>query len=95
MSELETAFLKAIRDNPDDDTAPLIYADYLEERGDPRGELIRVQIHLLRRDYNDPLRPVLARRELELLNTHGSRWTEALQPFDPEQDLFAELDRQG
>ena len=39
----DEAFLQAIIDNPDDDAPRLIYADWLEERGDPRGEFIRVQ----------------------------------------------------
>lgn len=30
-------FLRAIIDDPDDDGPRLIYADWLEERGDPRG----------------------------------------------------------
>ena len=34
---VEDAFLADIRDHPDDDTPRLIYADWLEERGDPRG----------------------------------------------------------
>ena len=29
------AFLRAIYDTPDDDTPRLIYADFLEERGEP------------------------------------------------------------
>ena len=37
-----------IRAYPDDDTPRLIYADWLDERGDPRGEFIRVQIALAR-----------------------------------------------
>jgi uncharacterized protein (TIGR02996 family) len=39
----EEAFLRAIREAPDDDGPRLVYADWLEERGDPRGEFIRVQ----------------------------------------------------
>jgi uncharacterized protein (TIGR02996 family) len=37
----DEAFLRAIIDNPGDDTPRLIYADYLEERGDPRAAAIR------------------------------------------------------
>ena len=42
----EALFLQAVLENPDDDTPRLIYADWLEERGDPRGEFIRVQCEL-------------------------------------------------
>jgi uncharacterized protein (TIGR02996 family) len=37
----EEAFERVIAASPDDDTARLVYADWLEERADPRGELLR------------------------------------------------------
>lgn len=37
------ALLEAVRDAPDDDEPRLVFADYLQEHGDPRGELIIVQ----------------------------------------------------
>jgi uncharacterized protein (TIGR02996 family) len=39
----DEAFLRAIQSDPDDDTNRLVYADWLEERGDPRGEYLRLQ----------------------------------------------------
>jgi uncharacterized protein (TIGR02996 family) len=39
----EDAFLRAILDGLDDDTPRLVYADWLEERGNPWGEFIRCQ----------------------------------------------------
>ncbi len=39
----EAAFLKALRDNPADDTTRLVYADWLDERNDPRAEFIRLR----------------------------------------------------
>lgn len=39
----EDAFLAAIQDAPHDRATRLIYADWLEERGDARGELIRIE----------------------------------------------------
>ena len=40
-------FLAAIRDQPDDDTLRLAYADWLDENGDPeRAEFVRVQCQL-------------------------------------------------
>src|SRR4051812_30924932 len=38
------AFLRAILAAPDDDLPRLVYADYLDERDDPRGQFIRLQI---------------------------------------------------
>jgi len=37
-------FIDTILERPDDDGPRLVYADWLEERGDPRGEFIRLQI---------------------------------------------------
>jgi uncharacterized protein (TIGR02996 family) len=37
----EQVFLRAILDDPADDTARLAYADWLEEQGDPRAEALR------------------------------------------------------
>jgi uncharacterized protein (TIGR02996 family) len=50
------AFLQAILDAPDDNAPRLIYADQLEERGDPRGEFIRVQVALFQNDPPAALR---------------------------------------
>jgi uncharacterized protein (TIGR02996 family) len=45
----QLAFWAAIRENPAEDTPRLVYADWLEEHGDPeRAEFIRVQIELAR-----------------------------------------------
>jgi uncharacterized protein (TIGR02996 family) len=49
---MEEAFLQALRDDPADDTTWLVLADWLEEAGDPRGELMRVLFDL-RRDCAD------------------------------------------
>lgn len=51
MGDLEQheAFLRAIFDTPADDTARLVYADYLQENGqEKRAQLIRVQLELSR-----------------------------------------------
>jgi uncharacterized protein (TIGR02996 family) len=39
----EQSFLDAIKSQPEDGAVWLVYADWLEERGDPRGELIRIE----------------------------------------------------
>jgi uncharacterized protein (TIGR02996 family) len=41
--EGEKGFLRAIAASPDDDTTRLVYADWLEERGDLRAEYLRVE----------------------------------------------------
>jgi uncharacterized protein (TIGR02996 family) len=39
----DAAFVRALKDNPKDDALRRVYADWLEERGDPRGEFLRLQ----------------------------------------------------
>src|SRR5262245_9632541 len=72
------AFLRAIKEQPDDDGPRLIFADWLEERGDPRGEFIRLQCALARTDEDDPRRADLIRREQELLRQHKEVWLQQL-----------------
>jgi uncharacterized protein (TIGR02996 family) len=70
------AFLRAIRANPDDDTARLVFADWLDEHDDPLGAFIRVQIELdpIRYRIDNPRALELHKREEELLRTHGADW---------------------
>ena len=44
--EYELPFIAEIRAHPEDDVPRLVYADFLEEAGDPQAELIRVQVEL-------------------------------------------------
>jgi uncharacterized protein (TIGR02996 family) len=78
----EDAFLQAIRDNPEDDTVRLIYADWLQDHGEPaetaRAELIRVQCGLARRG-DGPERLPLRQREQELLHRHLATWVRPLR----------------
>jgi uncharacterized protein (TIGR02996 family) len=42
----EEAFLSAITANPDDHTTALVYADWLDERSDPRAEILRLRAQI-------------------------------------------------
>src|SRR5947209_17245936 len=69
------AFLRAIDESPDDNLPRLIYADWLEEHGEPeRAEFIRVQCELARLPRRDTRRTELERRERELLERHEDAW---------------------
>src|SRR5580704_16967148 len=74
-------FLQAILDDPADDTPRLIYADWLEERGDPRGEFIRVQCELATMHRYDSGRNDLQARETALLRKHGKLWAEPIRRY--------------
>jgi len=57
--------LAAIHANPGDDALRAVYADWLVERGDPRGEFINLQL----RRTGKP-----SARERELVTLHGKQW---------------------
>jgi uncharacterized protein (TIGR02996 family) len=74
------AFLRAIIENPDDDSPRLIYADWLDENGDPdRAEFIRVQIALARNGSQTRADLPLIVRENVLQKRHLREW-HALMP---------------
>jgi uncharacterized protein (TIGR02996 family) len=77
----QQAFLRAIAETPDDDAPRLVYADWLEEHGDPdRAEFIRVQCRLAEREraadviFGDPDEE----RARLLANANGDRWAAEL-----------------
>jgi uncharacterized protein (TIGR02996 family) len=73
------AFLHAIIEAPDDDSPRLVYADWLEDNGDPaRAEFIRVQCRLAALDEDDPERLALQAREYDLLADHWGAWAAPL-----------------
>ena len=72
-----------IQANPEDREAYLVYADWLSERGDPRGELITVQAKL----EDNPADGALRDREQSLLAAHRETWLGELAKLDPKQDL--------
>jgi uncharacterized protein (TIGR02996 family) len=73
--EMRAAFEAAILAEPDEDTPRLIYADWLEENGEPgRAEFIRVQCELARLPASDPRRGALEDRQDDLLAAHEIDW---------------------
>jgi uncharacterized protein (TIGR02996 family) len=62
------ALFAAVYENPEDDSARLVLADLLQERGDPRGELIALQV--ARHQAGGKPTP----RERELVKTWGRQW---------------------
>jgi uncharacterized protein (TIGR02996 family) len=78
-AEENRALLAAIREAPSDDAPRLVYADWLDDHGDPaRAEFIRVQCELARLP-GEERRAELERRERELLLANRKAW---LGPLD-------------
>ncbi len=78
---MEESLLQAIREQPDDIGLRLIFSDWLEEHGDPRGELLRLTTQLTgsddcihRNDLEARLRALLATG----VEPIGPRWTNSL-----------------
>jgi uncharacterized protein (TIGR02996 family) len=80
------SFLQAILDDPEADTPRLIFADWLEEHGDPRGEFIHLQ-YRLEREPNHPHRGEWAEREADLCDKHAHAWVGPLVPV-VEEPIF-------
>jgi uncharacterized protein (TIGR02996 family) len=66
----EAGFLRALCDDPDDPAVRLIFADWLDERGDPRGEFLRLSAELAAWVPDLKRRAVLQRRLRSWLSRH-------------------------
>jgi uncharacterized protein (TIGR02996 family) len=68
-------FVRAICANPDEDTVRLVYADWLDENGDPdRAAFIRLQIEWARTEYKDPAWKELRDQVHRMVRKHGEAW---------------------
>lgn len=72
VSDEERGLLAAILETPDDDAPRLVYADWLQGHGDPRGELIQLQCQLAAAPDDDRRRNIKI-AENKLLEAHGHR----------------------
>lgn len=73
------AFLQRIRAYPEDDAQRLIFADWLDEEGDPRGRFIRVQLALADTPPDTLTWKSLAVEEREMLDAHREVWEAPLR----------------
>ena len=74
MDAKEEGFLREIRAAPAEDGPRGTYADWLNERSDPRGEFINLQLALAKMDIWDPQRKVLEALEAKLWKEHHKEW---------------------
>jgi uncharacterized protein (TIGR02996 family) len=75
--ETKESLMKAILANPDDDAPRLIFADWLDENGDPeRAEFIRLQCRIAERERNDYVPPddPDGKAMTALEEKHAERW---------------------
>ena len=74
MSDRDALF-NAVLDAPGDDAPRLVYADWLDEHGEPeRAEVIRLQVEAACTPFYEPRYDALNRRANELIRTAGAGW---------------------
>jgi uncharacterized protein (TIGR02996 family) len=78
----DIAFIRAIRENPEDDALRLVYADWLDEHGDPRGEFLRLQHSLADLRKKDPRIADIRRRMEELRASLNIDWLACVDRAD-------------
>jgi uncharacterized protein (TIGR02996 family) len=82
-AEIEAAILAA----PDDPSAYLVYADWLQSHGDPRGELITLQ-HAMRAQTDPSEFARFKRHEEALRLEHGAGWLGDVIARAPHRTFF-------
>ena len=79
----DEAFLEDICAHPDDDATRLIYADWLDDRGDSaRAEFIRVQVERRKKSVEDGRYRDLLTREEALVQEYEARWRAELPALE-------------
>lgn len=74
----DAGFLRAVADAGWADAPKLVYADWLDDRVDPRGELIRVEVERAGLAKGTPRRAALARRRCGLYRRADWLWVKAM-----------------
>ena len=69
--------LQRVYEAPDSDAPRAVYADWLMERSDPRGEFINLQLQ----QAQGSLSEAGAQQMAKLLTEHGKRWLSGLSPM--------------
>ena len=83
---MKEQFEQAIFENPQDASNFAVYADWLQEQGDPRGEFIQFQLSLEDRKRPKEERDALRGREAALLDEHAWEWLGSLASLLLQQD---------
>lgn len=70
----DLGFLRDIIAHPDDPVPRLVYADWLDERDDPRGEFLRLELQFRELPEHDPQRKTIRLRLHELRKHIDRSW---------------------
>jgi uncharacterized protein (TIGR02996 family) len=70
----EETLLRAVIERPHDQAARLVYADWLEEHGDPRAEFLRLEVELCEMPERHPNRAQVRERLKSLWQEFDADW---------------------
>jgi uncharacterized protein (TIGR02996 family) len=87
----EDPFIQAATAHPEDEAPQLIYADWLEERGDPRGEYIRLWVEMARLPPHSDRYADLKLREKALRGRIDAKWLATMGLVPKHRPLFSTL----
>ena len=73
--------LTTIQAAPDEDAPRLLFADWLRQRGDPRGDFIRAQVEAARLNEDDPRRTDQRTEAFHRLVAHEDEWVAPFRPI--------------
>jgi len=85
----EAELIAAIAANLDDDGPRQVFADWLVEQGDPRGELVHLQLAHAQLPPGDERAKEAGKRVAALLEEHGARWLGRLLELRKREIAFA------
>lgn len=74
----DAAFIRALRDQPTDETTRLVYADWLDDRSDPRAEYLRAEAAWVALQPSDEQYRPLYRRVSQLAAALDPEWFAAV-----------------
>jgi uncharacterized protein (TIGR02996 family) len=87
----EQRFLAALADRPEDRTVRLVYADWLEEQGEPRAELVRIEEEMRRVAVHSDRFWELKPRRNELRKAYDEEWLAAMKYGTDYEPVFRDV----
>ena len=85
MPSEQESFIQSIRDNPTDTAARLAYADWLDERRDPRGEYLRLDCQLV--EIESRMAELKASIDPDWLAEVGRQYRARLESYPPNRKI--------
>lgn len=70
----DDAFVAAVKESPNDEVLRLVYADWLDERDDPRGRFLRLEAEMVRLGEVDPTYAYLETELAAVASKVDIRW---------------------